>query len=101
MQDKLVATGLVATTSVAGVSWLEYASDAATLTAAVIVGGLTAWYTWERASKLRRERKRGIPLSDGSPLRNVQALVLPERPCSIQSRAVPRFVPARSGTAGR
>ena len=57
VQDKLVAVGLVMTGSVVGVGWLELASDAATLIATIVIGGLTAWYTWERASKLRRERK--------------------------------------------
>lgn len=57
MQDKLVAVGAVMTGGVVGVGWLEYASDAATLLAAIVVGGLTAWYTWERAAKLKRERR--------------------------------------------
>ena len=57
MEDKIVLTGVIAMTSVAGVQWLSWASDAATLLASVVVGSLTAWYTWERANKLRRERK--------------------------------------------
>jgi hypothetical protein len=58
MQDKLIAVGVLMTGSVGVAGWLEYASDAATLVSIVVVGGLTAWYTWERASKLRRERKK-------------------------------------------
>ena len=57
MQDKLVAAGVLMTGSVVGAGWLELASDAVTLLATLVIGGLTAWYTWERAVKLRRERK--------------------------------------------
>jgi len=59
MQDKLVAVGILMSSGVVGAGWLELASDAATLIATIVIGGLTAWYTWERASKLRRERKNG------------------------------------------
>lgn len=58
MQDKLVAVGVLMTSGVVGAGWLEIASDAATLIGTIAVGGLTCWYTWERANKLRRERKR-------------------------------------------
>jgi len=58
MQDKLVAVGVLMTGSVVGAGWLEIASDAAALIATIVIGGLTAWYTWERANKLRRERKK-------------------------------------------
>ncbi len=58
MQDKLIVTGILATGGIAGVGWLELVSDAATLVSTIIVGSLTAWYIWEKAAKLRRERKR-------------------------------------------
>ena len=67
MQDKLVAVGVLMTSGVVGASWLEIASDAATLIATVVIGGLTAWYTWERAMKLRKERTNDKGKKDKGP----------------------------------
>ena len=57
MLDTKAATGTVATALSAYAGWVDLAGPIASLAVTVIVGGLTAWYTWERAVKLRDERK--------------------------------------------
>jgi hypothetical protein len=38
-------------------AWIDIATPLVGLVVTVVVGGLTAWYTWERAIKLKRERE--------------------------------------------
>ena len=57
MVDTKAATGTVLTAGIAGSSWLDIAEPIVTIFMAVLVGSLTAWYTWEKAMQLRRERK--------------------------------------------
>jgi hypothetical protein len=57
MQDVKVMTGMFATASSAFAGWVEAMQPVASFTVTVVVGALTAWYTWERAAKLRKERK--------------------------------------------
>lgn len=54
MLDAKAVGGTAVTTLSA---WATWAEPIVGLVITVIVGGLTAWYTWERASKLRNERK--------------------------------------------
>lgn len=59
MHDVRVLTGMFATTGSAIAGWAEMIQPVASLLVTVVVGVLTAWYTWERAVKLRKERKNG------------------------------------------
>jgi Na+/H+-translocating membrane pyrophosphatase len=54
MIDAKAAAGTAATTLSA---WATWAEPVVGLIVTIVVGGLTAWYTWERANKLRNERK--------------------------------------------
>jgi hypothetical protein len=56
--DTKAVSGLALTAGSAGSSWIEIVEPLTSLFITVVVGGLTAWYTWERAMKLRRERKK-------------------------------------------
>ncbi len=67
MTDLKIAMGLVATAASAGVGWLDYVSDVVTIVVTIVVGGLTAWYTWERASKLKRERGKKVEQPQDTP----------------------------------
>ncbi len=60
MLDAKAITGTVVTGAAAAGTWIEQANAYGQLI--LVVGGilvacLTAWYTWERANKLRKERK--------------------------------------------
>jgi hypothetical protein len=60
MVDTKSLVGVVVTASAAASTWIEQANAYGQLLLTVgglIVAGLTAWYTWERANKLRNERK--------------------------------------------
>lgn len=57
MIDGKALSGTIATMVSASASWLEIAEPVVTIFVTLVVGGLTAWYTWERATKLRHERK--------------------------------------------
>lgn len=55
--DGKAALGTVATMTSASTTWINTVEPIVTIVVTIVVGGLTAWYTWERAMKLRRERK--------------------------------------------
>lgn len=57
MTDVKVAAGALGTAGSAMAGWVQYIEPGVSLLFTVIVGSLTAWYTWERAMKLRKERK--------------------------------------------
>lgn len=58
MLDAKAVSGTFATAMVAASpTWMDTASTVVTLVVTLVVGGLTAWYTWERAIKLKRERE--------------------------------------------
>lgn len=59
MLDGKAIAGTLATFTSAGVSWLNVAEPIVTMVVTLIVGAATLWYTWERAMKLKRERKDG------------------------------------------
>ena len=58
MLDAKAITGTFATGALASSSWLDVAEPIVTILMTLIVGGVTLWYTWERAAVLRAERKR-------------------------------------------
>lgn len=54
--DAKVVAGTVATAlSATAPNWTDVANPAAQFVVTVVVGGLTAWYTWERIKKIRKE----------------------------------------------
>jgi hypothetical protein len=60
MIDMKSLTGVILTASAAASTWIDQANEYGQLLLAVggiVVALLTAWYTWERANKLRKERK--------------------------------------------
>lgn len=58
MSDLKIAGGTLLTAmSITAPSWLDSANLIATLLFTIVVGSLTAWYTWERIQKLRKQRK--------------------------------------------
>ncbi len=60
MLDTKALVGTLLTVSAAAGTWIEQANalgQLALVGAGLIVAGLTGWYTWERANKLRNERK--------------------------------------------
>lgn len=60
IEDVKIAIGTTVATVSAGATWVAQATAVGQLlltSIALIVAGLTAWYTWERANKLRKERK--------------------------------------------
>ena len=61
MIDPKMAVGVVLTMSATAASWVEQAnaySQLALTVAGIAVALLTAWYTYERVIKLRRERAK-------------------------------------------
>lgn len=58
MLDAKAITGTFATATAGSLTWLEVAEPVVTILMTLIVGGVTLWYTWERAAVLRAERKR-------------------------------------------
>ncbi len=57
MHDAKIAVGTVATAVAASApTWLETAQSVAGLVITVVVGTLSAWYTWERIKKIRRDK---------------------------------------------
>lgn len=59
MVDAKAAAGTIMTMAAASTSWIEMAEPIVTMVTTVLVGGATLWYTVERATKLRKERKDG------------------------------------------
>lgn len=57
MVDGKQIAGLVGTASSSIAGYLDILEPLVGIGVTLIVGGLTAWYTWERASELRRKRK--------------------------------------------
>ena len=57
MIDAKIASGTLATVATATTGWLDIAAPIVTMVVTIVVGTLTAWYTWERAIKLKRERE--------------------------------------------
>jgi hypothetical protein len=60
MIDPKMLVGAVITASAAASTWVEQANaygQLALTVGGIVVAILTAWYTWERARKLRNERK--------------------------------------------
>jgi hypothetical protein len=55
--DGKAVVGTLSTAGAASTSWIATVEPYVTVITTVVVGGLTAWYTIERALKLRRERK--------------------------------------------
>jgi len=58
--DLKIAAGTMLSASAITSSWVEQANDIGSLVLTgfgIIVACLTTWYTWERASKLRKQRK--------------------------------------------
>ena len=59
MFDGKAVGGTLATFTSASSSWIDIAEPIITIVVTLIVGAATLWYTWERAMKLKRERKDG------------------------------------------
>lgn len=59
MLDMKALIGTFATAATASTSWLDVAEPIVTMLVTVVVGGVTLWYTVERALILRKERKNG------------------------------------------
>ncbi len=60
MLDPKAITGASVTAAAAAGTWIEQANAYGQLlliVGGIIVACLTAWYTWERAYKLRQDRK--------------------------------------------
>ena len=57
MMDGKTFMGLVGTASSSLAGYLDILEPVVGISVTLVVGGLTAWYTYERASKLRDERK--------------------------------------------
>jgi hypothetical protein len=60
MIDPKAALGVILTSTAAASTWIEQANAYGQLlltAGGIVVAILTAWYTWERARKLRNERK--------------------------------------------
>lgn len=58
--DLKIAAGTLLSASALTSSWIEQANDIGGLILTgfgIVVACLTAWYTWERADKLRKARK--------------------------------------------
>ena len=59
MIDAKALVGTFATAISASTTWLEAAEPIVTMVVTTVVGGVTLWYTVERALVLRKERKNG------------------------------------------
>jgi hypothetical protein len=57
MMDARVALGATSTVGTSMAGYLNVIEPIVTIVVTLVVGGLTAWYTWERAVNLRRQRK--------------------------------------------
>jgi hypothetical protein len=60
MTNLKVAAGVILTAGATAQSWVEQANTYGQLVitgVGILVAILTVWYTWERAMKLRKERK--------------------------------------------
>ena len=57
MLDAKALAGTALTGVAASTSWLEVAEPIVTIVTTLIVGGVTLWYTVERALYLRSQRK--------------------------------------------
>ena len=60
MLDSKALVGTMLTAAAAGATWIDQANaygQLALIVSGLLITALTGWYTWERASKLRRERK--------------------------------------------
>jgi membrane protein DedA with SNARE-associated domain len=60
MIDTKALAGMFITAGLAGSTWVDQANAYGQLlltAGGIVVAVLTAWYTWERARKLRKERK--------------------------------------------
>ena len=66
--DAKAITGTVATGVAASTTWLDVAEPVVTIFMTLLVGGVTLWYTWERAQDLRNKRKRRDALAGSGGL---------------------------------
>ena len=60
IHDLKIGFGTAVLAATGGLTWIDTANDIGSLVLMVVgitVACLTAWYTWERANKLRTERK--------------------------------------------
>ena len=60
IHDIKIGFGVASLAAAGGATWLDQANDIGTLVLTIfgiLAACMTVWYTWERATKLRKERK--------------------------------------------